>query len=138
MKCSTCTTQCTDCADFELSVSEETNIGTLKMVRKVLLQHKIKPDDSITGKIADWLTAKIGTMACVAFFLAFANLPFAFPRTLEIVQFIGGTDIPLVLMPLIMVAANRTDKIREMRAAHEYRIQLVYDRIEELREEGSE
>ncbi len=138
MECSTCTTQCMDCVDFELAVSTENNIDTLKGLRKDLMQYRVKLADSIQGRFADWLTAKVGTMGCMAFFLLFVCLPFAVPKLTEMVQFIGGTAIPLVLMSLFLISANRSDQLREQKTEREYRIQIIYDRIEELREEGNE
>ncbi|KAA0888752.1 DUF1003 domain-containing protein [Oryzomonas rubra] len=132
MNCNECTTHCIKCDDFENQVDGEADITTLKDIRKTLMQHKVQTDGSLSGKIADWLTSKIGTMACIYLFTIFVSIPFIFPKTLEIVQFVGGTYIPLVLMPLIMVASNRTDKIREIRAEREYRILLVSDRIDEV------
>ena len=102
-------------------------------IRKGLIQHRVTADCSVQGIVADWLTAKIGTMWCMAAFLAFVCIPFALPPTLAIITFIGGTAIPLVLMSLFLISANRTDTLRELRAEREHRIQLVYDRIEELK-----
>jgi uncharacterized membrane protein len=138
MACKDCATRCVECEEFEMLISTEKDINVLKGIRKTLIQHRIKADDSLQGKVADWLTAKVGTMNCIILFMVLVSTPFVFPKTMELVQFVGGTYIPLVLMPLIMVAGNRTDKIRELRAERENRIQLVYDCIEELREEGHE
>ena len=138
MTCDNCTNPCLECEDFELLISAENNTDTLKGIRKTLMQRKVKPDASFSGKVADWLTAKVGTMNCIIAFALLVCTPFVFPQTMAFVQFIGGTFIPLVLMPLIMLAGNRTDIIRELRAERENRIQLVYDRIEELKGEGHE
>ena len=133
MACEDCNAECVSCEEFEALISEETEQERLVAIRKGLILHRVVADTSLQGKIADWLTAKVGTMGCIIAFALLVMLPFVFPKTLNMVQFIGGTFIPLLLMPLFLLAANRTDAIREQRAEREHRIQLVYDRIEEIK-----
>ena len=67
-------------------------------------------------------------------FIIMVTIPLLFPQTMPAVQYISSGYLQLILLPLIMVAQNRDNKVREMKAEREYRMLLIADRIDELQD----
>jgi len=141
MNCDTCVkdiVECHECEEFEMYVENNTDSKKLKEIRRFLIKEKIPTDNSISGKIADFLVSKVGTMSCFYFFMLLSTIPVIFPETMTVIGYISSGYLQLILLPLIMVSTNRTDMIRVQKAEREWKIHLVTDRIEELAEERFE
>lgn len=126
---------CHTCEEFETYIAGITDISKLKYVRKNLMIQKPKIDDSINGKIADWLTDKVGTMWCFYVFIVLATVPVIEPKLMSTVGYFSSGYLQLILLPLIVVAGNRTDIIREQKNEREWKINVINDRIDELNNE---
>ena len=139
MKCDGCIENiisCHECEDFELYIDNCTNIKRLKEIRKFLITEKLQIDNSISGKMADFLVSKVGTMSCFFSFIVLSSIPVIFPSTMAVVGYISSGYLQLIILPLIMVSGNRTDAIRVLKADREWKINIVTAKIEELHEEN--
>jgi len=139
-KCDNCETEvinCNTCEDFDVYVNSISDIQKLKKIRKILIFQKPQNDASFNGKIADMLVAKVGTMGCFYAFIVLATIPLISQNLMQFVSYLSSGYLQLVLLPLIMVASNRTDAIREQRNEREWKISLVNAAIEELLEDES-
>lgn len=120
------------CDDFETSISNEISLDVLKKIRKNLILHKVQNSSTISDKIADFIVDKVGTMAFFWFCVALTTTPLIFPIVMPVIQYISSGYLQLILLPLIMVAGNRSDKLKELRSIREYKILFVSDRIDEI------
>jgi uncharacterized membrane protein len=134
---------CFDCSDFSSSVFahqiiEAVNSGEIeadenmlqdfsKYVNKKFIPTSKLQAQSMSDKLAVWLVANIGTMPFLIACFILVNIPIVFPKTLEVVNFIGGSYISLLLMPLIMIAGNLQQKRAEMREEAEFRLSIKQD-----------
>jgi hypothetical protein len=134
---------CFDCSDFSSSVFahqiiEAVNSGEIeadenmlqdfsKYVNKKFIPTSKLQAQSISDKLAVWLVANIGTMPFLAACFILVNTPIVFPKTLEVVNFIGGSYISLLLMPLIMIAGNLQQKRAEMREEAAFKLSIKQD-----------
>ena len=132
MGCEECIIACVSCADFESKIQNEYNIEALKLLRKSLMAYHPVASIDISGRIADFIVSKVGTMFCVYLFIIMVTIPLIFPQTMSVVQYISSGYLQLILLPLIMVSQNRDNKVRDMKAEREYRMLLIADRIDEL------
>jgi uncharacterized membrane protein len=132
MLCDKCSSQCLTCSEFEAIVTAETDATVLKSVRLDLSKFKYKNNESWSGRFADSIVNKVGTMPFFYVCCLLAVSPLAFPQINTIVQYISSAFLQLVLLPLIMIAQNRQEAIVAARAEREYRMLLVSDRIDEL------
>lgn len=133
-QCEECVKYCVQCEDFESMIETINDTTLLKKIRLELSSHKTIPDDKISGKIADWIVDKVGTMTFFFFCILMVTIPIILPITMPVIQYISSGYLQLILLPLIVVAGNRADKVRELRQQREYRMLLVSDRIDELME----
>jgi len=137
-KCDNCETEalnCHNCLEFETYVNTITDIQKLKQIKKLLIIQKPQVDNSFNGKIADFLVSKVGTMGCFYAFIVLATIPLIIPSLMQFLGYLSSGYLQLVLLPLIMVAGNRTDAIREQRNEREWKINLINAAIEELLED---
>ena len=79
----------------------------------------------------EWLAVKMSdafsTMACFWAFTALALLPFVWPRSMAVVQFISSGVLQLVALPLLAVAVRvindkadrHTSQIADLHAKHD-------------------
>lgn len=89
---------------------------------------------SFLDRFALFLTNWIGTIYCFIIFCILVFIPFAFPSTLTMVQFISSAFLQLVLLPLIMVAGNLQQRHAEFKAEEDYQINIKAEKeIEELK-----
>jgi len=139
-KCDNCETEvlnCHNCSDFDAYVSSISDLQKLKQIKKILIFQKPQVDNSFNGKIADLLVSKVGTMGCFYSFIVLATIPLIFQNLMQFLSYLSSGYLQLVLLPLIMVAGNRTDAIREQRNEREWKINLINAAIEELLEDES-
>jgi hypothetical protein len=131
---------CFDCSDFSSSVFahqiiEAVNTGEVEADEDMLqdfnryASRKFIPTIkrqtvSKSDKLAVWLVANIGTMPFLAACFILVNTPVVFPKTMEVVNFIGGSYISLLLMPLIMIASNLQQKRAEMREEAAFKLSV--------------
>ena len=138
MECTSCTTEqkksinCHDCQNFDDYVNKQTNVEFLKEVKKYLIKQKPVLDESIEGKIADFLVDKVGTMKCFYTFIVLATVPLLVPALMPMLGYISSGYLQLILLPLIMVAGNRSAEIIKLKEEREWKINLVSDKIDEL------
>lgn len=132
MGCKECIIACVSCEDFESKIQNEYNIEALKLLRKSLMAYRPVASTDISGRIADFIVSKVGTMFCVYLFIVMVTVPLIFPQTMSVVQYISSGYLQLILLPLIMVSQNRDNKVRDIKAEREYRMLLIADRIDEL------
>lgn len=81
--------------------------------------------NGLNGKIALWICAAVGTMACAYIFVALAliSLPAALSsgQIIIIVAWIAQTFLQLVLLPIIIVGQNIQGKAADARADSTYK-----------------
>lgn len=123
---------CHDCEEFENYVMAINDLGKLKTIRRNLMLIKPSLEDTISGKIADWLVSVVGTMSCFYLFIVLATIPLVFPGLMSVVGYFSSGYLQLILLPLIMVAGNRADALREQKNEKEWKINLISNIIEEM------
>jgi len=132
MDCFGCETRCINCEELEVKVTYETDVARLRDIRRNLMQEKVKADQSTSGICADWVSAQVGTVWFLIASAVLVTVPFFVPALMTVIGYISSGYMQLLLPILIMIAANRVDKVREAKSEREYRILLVSDRIDEL------
>lgn len=138
-KCNDCENihvECWDCDHFENYVNITNDVDILKDVRKQLIIYKPEPDNSFSGKVADWLVSRVGTMKCFYLLAILTTIPLLFPITMPVIQYISSGYLQLILLPLIIVAGNRTDMIRQQVHDREWKISVINSKIDELIDES--
>ncbi len=75
---------------------------------------------SKTDKVALFITKYVGTMTFFYICAVLVVIPFLYPTTLPIVQYISAGFLQLLLLPLIMVSQNLQGRHSELRAQHDY------------------
>ena len=123
------------CEEFETCISNIKSVNTLKQIRKSISVLKLKTDDSFSGKVADFLVSKVGTMTTFYCFIILATIPLIVPTSITVLGYISSSYLQLILLPLIMVATNRSENIRAQKAEREWKINLLTTKIDELNEE---
>lgn len=123
---------CHACDNFETYIHSINDLSKLKVVKRNLLLQKMQIEDSFNGKVADWLVTKVGTMACFYLFIVLATLPLIVSSWMGVIGYVSSGYLQLILLPLIVVAGNRADNLREQRMQKEWRINLINAVIEEI------
>lgn len=100
-------------------------INTLEDLRRefapvINVNEEHKSHLSKADKIALFITKRVGTMTFFYLCVALVVVPFVFPTTLPVVQYISAGLLQLLLLPLIMIGQNLQGRHSELRAQHDY------------------
>lgn len=75
---------------------------------------------ALNESIAIKATTLIGTMSCVYLFTLWSILPIAFGGSRDVVFYVSGGILQLVLLPLIMVGSSLLSRVTEERAKEDH------------------
>jgi hypothetical protein len=131
-----CSQKCRICDEFEAHIHQENDASVLMSIRRSLMKQERKKKVTPSEWIADFLVSKVLTMKFFFLCNIIAFIPLVAPQTMTVLQFISSSWLQLVMLPLLGVVANRQEEVNARRAEREYRMLLVNDRLDELRDRG--
>jgi hypothetical protein len=128
-----CTLKCRICDEFEGHVNKEEKLPALLEMRKALMRHERQQKVGFSDRIADFIVSKVLTMWFFYLCNLIAFVPLIWPQAMAVLQFVSSSWLQLIFLPLLGVVANRQEALNSRRAEREYRMLLLNDRIDELR-----
>lgn len=135
MTCSPCSfTPCLTCIDFEEQIMAEQDPAKLLEIRRSLMRQKIELNASWGDKFASFLVEQAFTVRFFFFCVCLTLIPLAFPAIDRYIQYVSSAFLQLIFLPLIGIATTRQEKINESRDERKYRIMLVSERLDELKD----
>ena len=128
-----CAQRCRICDEFEEHVNTEDKLPALLDMRKSLMKNERQRRVGFSDRIADFIVSKVLTMWFFYLCNFIAFVPLLWPQAMTILQFVSSSWLQLVFLPLLGVVANRQEALNSRRAEREYRMLLLNDRIDEIR-----
>jgi hypothetical protein len=134
-------TRCHSCDRFEEHIESVESVPMLRGIRRNVMARQRPEPGTWIEEWSCWIANKViftGGFFIVCNLVAFTPLVFETDLVFKIVNWVSSNWWQLVLLPLIGIATKRQDKLNEFNNQRQYRILLISERIDELREGGVE